>query len=134
MRKKMKTISSICGKSLRGAARVTLASILLANCGGRVSHPVEAFTSYDDRLSCDQLRAERKVNDARIADLNDERRNSQNNNVGLVAAAPLTVALPMFVDVSNAEAKEITAFEARNQNLDALIAKKCEATSAAADG
>jgi hypothetical protein len=93
--------------------------VWLAGCGGRVAHPVAATTPLDDQLSCDHLRSEREVNDARIADLRKEKRNSQDNDAGLILAAPL------LLDVSDSEEKEIAAFQARNKVLDDLIAKKC---------
>jgi hypothetical protein len=41
------------------------------------------------------------------------------NNLGFLLLDPL------FLDLSNTEQKEITAFQARNQVLDGLIAQRC---------
>jgi len=119
---RMKTPTSPRRFSSSRAAFVIASLVWLAGCGGRVSHPVEAVTDHDDRLSCDQLRAERRVNDSRMADLRDEKQNAEMNNVGLVVVSPL------FFDLSSSEGKEIVALAARNQTLDALIAKRCPAT------
>jgi hypothetical protein len=101
-----------------------VAVLLLAACGGRASHPVEAATPLDDRLSCDHLSAERRVNDARIADLKGEKNNAGVNNAGFL------VFQPLFLDVSNSENKEIAAFQERNKVLDRLISERCAKASA----
>lgn len=106
---------------------VVALAFLTVSCGGRVSRPIAATTPYDDQLSCDHLRAERQVNDARIADLNGERDHSAVTNVGWL------VYLPLFMDVSKSEATEITAFQDRNTVLDGLIAKKCSPAAAKGD-
>ena len=93
--------------------------LLLAACGGRVGHPVEAATPLDDRLGCDHLSAERRVNDARIADLKGEKNNAGVNN------AAFLIWQPLFLDVSNSENKEIAAFQERNRVLDRFIAERC---------
>lgn len=113
-----------------GAFGVFLVCAGLGSCGGREAHPVSATTPYDDQLTCDHLRAERKVNDQKVADLTGERQDEVNNNVGMVLAGGIGGALMM--DTSNAEATEIDAFRARNKVLDDLIAKKCAAAGAAA--
>ena len=100
--------------------------LLLAGCGGRAAHPVAANNDYDDRLSCDHLRAEREVNDSKLADLTKERKNDNNNNVGLAVMDPL------FLDLSGSERTEAEALTKRNAVLDGLIATKCPATAASA--
>jgi len=81
---------------------------------------------YDDRLSCDHLRAERSINDAKLADLVKERKNDNNNNVGIALMDPL------FLDLSGSERTEADALTKRNAVLDGLIGQKCPATAAAA--
>jgi hypothetical protein len=95
--------------------------LCLAGCGGRVAHPVAATNDYDDRLSCDHLRAERGVNDSKLADLTQERKNAETNNVGQALAGPL------FIDLSSSERTEADALVKRNAVLDQLIARKCTA-------
>lgn len=101
------------------AIRIIVMLLPLAACGGRVGHPVSATTTYDDKLSCDHLRAERSVNDARIVDLEKERSNAEGNSVGMLLLSP------MFVDLSHSESKEIEALQERNKVLDSLISQKC---------
>jgi hypothetical protein len=120
----MKTAGSTKRGTIRPAITAFIALILLTSCGGRVSRPVDVTTGYDDRLSCDHLHAERRVNDARIADLRDEKTQSQINNLG--------VGL-LFLDVSPTERNEITALENRNKVLDGLLASKCTTAGAASD-
>jgi hypothetical protein len=109
----------------RGGALVSVLFVsmtVLCGCGGRSSHPIEATNAYDSQLSCDHLRAERQVNDARIADLAGEKGGDANNNVGKVLEGPVGI---LFLDLSDSEKQEITAFQTRNKVLDQLIAQKC---------
>jgi len=99
---------------------------VLAGCGGRAAHPVATNNDYDDRLSCDHLRAEREVNDSKLADLTNERKNDNNNNIGIA------VLDPIFLDLSGSERKEAEALTKRNGVLDGLIGTKCPAASASA--
>jgi hypothetical protein len=108
------------------AAVITL--LLLAACGGRVSRPVAATHPYDDQLSCDHLHAERTVNESRIADLRNERGDAISNNVGKLVATPM---LPLFMDFSGVENKEVAALDERDKVLDTLIAAKCQPAKAA---
>ena len=103
----------------RALAMALIVSTLLAGCGGRAARPVATATPYDDHLSCDHLRAERRVNAARIADLAKEQGDRQTNNAGFL------VAMPLFMDFSGVEGKEVAALEQRNQVLDGLVEKKC---------
>jgi hypothetical protein len=89
------------------------------SCGGRVGSPVAATTPYDDKLDCAHLQAEKSVNVARMADLLGERDNDVRNNLGMLLLNPL------FLNLSDTEQKEITAFQARNQVLDGLITQRC---------
>lgn len=91
----------------------------IVGCGGRMAQPVAVTTPIDAQLSCDHLRAEHRVNLARIADLVGERQNSQTNNVGIF------VINPLFLDLSQSERREIEALEARNQVIDRLMSDKC---------
>ena len=100
--------------------------LLLAGCGGRAAHPVAINNDYDDRLTCDHLRAEREVNDSKLADLTKERKNDNANNVGMA------VAYPLFLDLSGAERKEAEALTKRNAVLDGMIANKCTLPAAPA--
>jgi hypothetical protein len=98
-----------------------VACLMLTACGGRAARPVAATNDYDDRLTCDQLRAERGVDDTKLADLTQERKHAENNNIGMVAVSPL------FIDLSSTERKEADALAKRNAVLDDLIARKCSA-------
>jgi hypothetical protein len=120
--------------SLRAAfgAATVVPTLLLSACGGRSSHPVEATTAHDAQLSCDHLHAERRVNDARIADLDGERKGDSDNNVGKVIGQGAVGIL--FLDLSDSEKKEIQAFQARNKVLDQMVAERCPAPETAASG
>jgi hypothetical protein len=100
-----------------------LACLLLEGCGGRAARPVAITNDYDVQLTCDQLHAERGVNDSKLADLTQERKHDNANNVGMVLLDPL------FLDLSGSERTEAVALTKRNTVLDDLIAKKCESVS-----
>ena len=77
------------------------------------------MNDYDDRLSCDHLKAEHSVNDARILELTHERKQADMNNVGMLLVGPL------FMDLSSSEKTEATALVKRDAVLDQLIAARC---------
>ena len=91
---------------------------LLAACGGRTSHPVEATTAHDDQLSCDHLQAELAVNSRHIEDLRAEKDSDENNNIGIL------VTTPLWMDFSDSEDKEIQGLQNRNAVLSDIIARK----------
>jgi hypothetical protein len=107
--------------SICGAVLLTF----LAACGGRVSRPVAATNDYDDRLSCEQLKGEKAVNAARVQDLVGEKKQAENNNIGMLLVDP------MFLDLSDSERKEMRAFAERDKVLDKLIQEKCLAAEPA---
>jgi len=98
--------------------------LLLSTCGGRVAHPVAINNDYDDRLTCDHLKAEREVNDSRLADLVKEGKHDDLNNAGMA------VINPLFLDLHDSERKEADALTKRNAVLDGLIGKKCSGGTA----
>lgn len=104
-------------------AALSLVCLVLAGCGGRVAHPVAITNNYDRQMTCDQLRAERGVNDSKLADLEKERTSDRVNNLGAVLATPLM--LPLALDLSSSESTEAEALTKRNAELDRLIAQKC---------
>jgi len=108
---------------------VLILALLLSSCGGRAAHPVSATMPYDSQLTCEQIKAERVVNDSRIADLHGEEHDDHNNNVAFIVGYGLMGG--MFVDTSGAEKSEIKALRARNAVLDSLIAKQCTAAASA---
>ena len=113
-----------------GWVLMVAASWPLVACGGRDAHPVDATTTLDDQLDCEHLRAERQINDARIADLRGEKGDATDNNVrGVVASVGVGLVM---LDVSGAQGKEISAYQERNKVLDGLITKKCQANAGAA--
>jgi len=104
-----------------GLGFALLAAGIGAGCGGRAAQPVASTTPMDATLSCDHLRAERQVNLARIADLGGERHDANRDVARLVMD-------PLVIDLSQTEQREIAALEARNQELDRLIAGRCPAS------
>lgn len=102
---------------------VVLFALPLSGCGGRTSHPVSATTPYDAQLTCEHIRAERVVNDARIADLKNEEDNDTNNDIAFAVGMGLSGGL--FLNNSKAEESEINALKARDVVLDGLLTKKC---------
>jgi hypothetical protein len=91
---------------------VTASILLLMNaCGGRVARPVEESNDFDTLLTCDHLVAEYKVNLEKIEDISGERLDKTDDNVGWI------LFMPLFLDLSGSEKKEIEALITRNQRL-----------------
>ncbi|HWK46111.1 MAG TPA: hypothetical protein VNT30_15425 [Stellaceae bacterium] len=94
-----------------------------------MARPIAATTPLDGQLTCNHLSAELRVNQARIVELGQEKTHSNNNNAALFAAAPVALALPIMIDVSHAEQKEIDALNKRDAVLQDLIAQRCPTPS-----
>jgi len=108
-----------------GTVAMLAVTLLVSGCGGRVARPVAATTPIDDKLNCNQVKAELRINQARISELGQEITTSHNNNTARLATAPISLANPLFIDVSHSEQKEINALNQRDAVLDTLIAQKC---------
>ena len=94
---------------------------LINACGGRVARPVEEVNNFDALLSCDHLVSEYQVNLEKIGDITGERLDKTDDNVGWV------LFMPLFLDLSGSEKKEIEALVGRNQRLAGLAKEKnCE--------
>jgi len=91
---------------------VALVALVLAQCGGREARPVDARRALDAQLSCDHMKAEIEVNEARMEDLAAEAKASSDQNVGLLIVSPL------FLDLSDVERQEIEALISRNRILE----------------
>lgn len=92
----------------------------LASCGGRVAQPVTEHRSYDEQLRCKHIVAEAEVNFARRADLLGEADAANDRNAQLLFAAPLSIAFPLFIDLTDTEKEEVAALDRRNLQLAAM--------------
>jgi hypothetical protein len=97
---------------------IVLAGFLVAACGARKAEPVQKIRASDDKLTCDHMAAEKKVNLVRAQDLLKEENAQEGNNIGMLLINPL------FLDLSGTEKKEIAALHDRNQRLDGLMLQK----------
>lgn len=104
----------------RSSLGALLLIVLVSGCGARKAEPVQTTRTTDSILSCDHLRAERRVNDRRMAHLLTEKGAQEANNVGFLLLSPL------FLDLSNTEKQEIRALQDRNHQLGLLMeARRC---------
>ena len=71
--------------------------------------------AIDGRLTCAHMAAERANNDKRLAELEQERKDSGRNNAGLVLVNPL------FLDTQDNFKEETEALAARNARLKKLM-------------
>jgi len=100
---------------------VTSVLSLISACGGRVARPVQEVNKFDALLSCDHLVSEYQVNLEKIEDITGERLGKTDDNVGWI------LFMPLFLDLSGSEKKEIQALVGRNQRLvDLAKEKNCE--------
>lgn len=100
---------------------ITSVFLLMNACGGRVARPVEEVNNFDDLLSCDHLVSEYQVNLEKIEDISGERIDKTDHNVGWI------LFMPLFLDLSGSEKREIEALSSRNQRLvDLAEEKNCE--------
>jgi len=96
----------------------TLCALMMASCGGRVSHPVALEQRFDDRLTCAHHEGEYENNLKRLEELTGESKDKLRDNLGLLISSPL------FLDFSNTQKEEAAAILARNERLTELMAQK----------
>ena len=108
----MKTTSSgICA---------VLLLVSLTACGGRVANPVAQSLAFDEKLTCSHHNGEYENNAKRLVELVGERKDRTRDNFGMLISSPL------FLDLSATNKKEVTALDARNTQIIALMTtKKC---------
>lgn len=98
---------------------IILPSLLLINaCGGRIARPVDEINSVDYLLSCDHLVSEYEVNLEKIEDITGERLDKTDDNIGWI------LVMPLFLDLSGSEEKEVEALVTRNRRLVDLAQEK----------
>lgn len=115
------------------AARVGAAAALcgvVAACGGRPAQPVAAVRQIDVALTCEHISAEQKANEARAADLRDERVDNRIRTLsrlpGAIIGNPFTAIA--LADPSIAIYRELNALETRNDRLTAMRTERaCDA-------
>ncbi len=102
--------------------------LLVAGCAGRDARPVDAFTPYDEQMSCNAISQEIASNNGKIHATVAELQETKGQNVAVgVAGALLFLPILFALDVSDAEKTEIAALENRNENLAKMgHEKECE--------
>src|SRR5262245_32114368 len=88
--------------------------MLLAGCAGRRAQPVAVMQSYDEKLSCDQLKAEIQTNETKALQLTGENESAHSNNVALGVVGAILFWPALFaIDTGDAEKVEIQALHDR---------------------
>ena len=104
------------------------ATLLVAGCAGRDARPVDAYTSYDEQMSCNAISQEIVSNNGKIDATVAELQQTKGENVAVgVVGVILFLPILFALDVSDAEKTEIAALENRNENLARIgHEKECE--------
>ena len=86
-----------------------------------MARPVDEVNNFDSLLTCDHLESEYQVNLEKIEDISGERIDKADDNVAWI------LFMPLFLDFSDSEKKEIESLIIRNQRLvDLAEEKNCE--------
>ena len=109
---------------LKFAAAILL-TLSVSSCAGRAPNPVDVTQIGDENLSCDQIQAEIKSNNARISELAQERGAKVAQNIVAGVAGAIFI-LPLFLmDFQNAAGIEERALHGRNQYLGQIALRRC---------
>jgi len=102
-----------------------LLALGLAGCAGRAPELVPVVQSIDQQMTCDQIVAEIKANNARMSDLATEEgwKVTQNVAAGVVGLFIWPVWFGM--DFQDAAGKEGKALSQRNEYLGGLARERC---------
>jgi hypothetical protein len=104
---------------------ISCSLVLLASCAGRTPDPVAEYQSYDTQMTCTDINAEIQRNQQRIAQLLPKTQKT-GKNVALAATGAVFLVPLFFMDFSDAEQREINAFERRDVRLHMLAeSHKC---------
>jgi len=110
---------------MRRALALTLL-IVLSACMGRKADPVPVLQEADPQKSCPQLAAELNGIDTNIWRLHKEVDEKSKQNAYFGATASVLIVPALFMDVSDAQAKEIAAWQERKKHLLQIAEqKKC---------
>lgn len=90
---------------------------LITGCAGRSPNPVAVVQPIDKHMTCDDIYAEVKANNAQIVDLSGDQGEKVAQNVAAGVAGLFIWPLWFAMDFQGTAGKEITALQARNQHL-----------------
>ena len=111
---------------MRNKTLLILAALAaLSACGARSSNPVAISQPGDANLTCDQIEAQVKANNALAIQKAGGDEATQNQNAAVIAVGTI-VFWPaiLAVDLSSAEQIELRALQDRNKSLERLHRNK----------
>lgn len=103
-------------------------TILGTGCAGRTPHPISVAQIGDPQMSCQALRKEISHINTQVQKL-IPKSDKSTRNFALGAAGLVIWPAWLFMDLSQADKKELKAYQARHQHLVKLYnAKQCSKT------
>ncbi|NKB46490.1 MAG: hypothetical protein GKR77_01740 [Legionellales bacterium] len=102
---------------------IVLFSIALFACAGRTPNPIDVYQPNDNKLSCDQIKAEIQRNQKAMFALYPKTQKT-GKNVALGVAGAFFIVPLFFMDFSDAEQIEIKAFQRRDEHLHKIAERK----------
>lgn len=99
-------------------------ALALAGCAGRAPQPVAVVQVNDKALSCSQIDAEVKANDAKISELGREEGGKVAQNVAAGVAGLFIWPLWFAMDFQGAASKEVAALQQRQSYLATLSTER----------
>lgn len=90
---------------------------LITGCAGRSPDPVAVVQPIDKHMTCDDIYAEVKANNAKIVDLSGDQGEKVAQNVAAGVAGLFIWPLWFAMDFQGTAGKEIAALQARNEHL-----------------
>jgi len=102
---------------------VLILSLSIAACAGKTAQPVASYKIGDDKMSCNELKAEMAQINAQVNKLIPESDKTE-KNVALGLAGALLIVPWFYMDLGDAEKVEIQAYQDRYSALDKIYSQK----------
>jgi hypothetical protein len=109
--------------SKRLAALLLASTVVLSGCAGRTPDPIKMYQPNDRQLTCNQIDYQISSNQKEMARLYPQTKKT-GKNVALGVAGYFLIVPWFFMDFSDAEKVEITAFQRRDDYLHQLAENK----------
>lgn len=95
-----------------------LSSIVIAGCAGREPNLIQAHSSFDDKLACDDVNLQISQTNSKMLELARETNSTSGKNMIMGVTGMLLFWPVLFaMDLKDAAAQELRGYEARNATL-----------------
>jgi hypothetical protein len=113
-------------------ATLLLSSMIIVGCAGREPHIIQAHSSFDDKLACDDVNLQISQTNSKMLELAREANSTSGKNMIMGVAGMLVFWPALFaMDLKDAAGQELLGYEARNATLLHVGKKKGCATEPA---